>query len=64
MPYLLPTSEELERARLEINPTFRTMQAFWNYINSDRGTMGQEILASRDESEYWDEPVDDDCLTW
>ena len=40
MPDYLPTFEELEYLRRQINPFERQLQAAWNYINSDRGTMG------------------------
>lgn len=54
--FLLPTSEELNYLSREINPTYRTLKAAFNYINSDRGTMGQEFLFSRDEDEWLDDP--------
>ena len=46
--YLFPTLEEIEFMARELNPTFRTMRAAFNHINSDRGTMGQEIAFSQD----------------
>ena len=46
--FLLPTLEELEQGFKSINPTYRTLEAAWNHINSDRGTMGQEIAFSQD----------------
>ncbi len=57
--YLFPTLEEIERASRELNPTYRTMRTAFNYINSDRGTMGQDLLFSRDEDEFWDDPFSD-----
>ena len=58
MSYELPTFTDFNVAAREIHPNFRTMRAFWDYINSNRGTMGQDFVNSRDESEYWDEPGD------
>ena len=55
MPDYLPTFEELEYLRRKINPFERQLQAAWNYINSDRGTMGQEFAFSQDESAIWDD---------
>lgn len=55
MPDYLPTFEELEYLRRQINPFERQLQAAWNYINSDRGTMGQEFAFSQDESAIWDD---------
>lgn len=53
--YLFPTLEEIEYHARQLNPTYQTMHAAFNYINSDRGTMGQELLFSRDEDEFWDD---------
>lgn len=46
--YLFPTLEEIEFMARELNPTFRTTRTAFNHINSDRGTMGQEIAFSQD----------------
>lgn len=53
--YLFPTLEEIEYRARQLNPTYQTMRAAFNYINSDRGTMGQELLFSRDEYEFLDD---------
>ena len=49
MPDYLPTFEELEYLRRQINPFERQLKAAWDYINSDRGTIGQEFAFSQDE---------------
>ena len=38
-----PTFESLEYLRKQFDPFERQMQAAWDYINSDRDTMGQFI---------------------
>lgn len=55
MPDYLLTFEELEYLRRQINPFERQLQAAWDYINSDRGTMGQEFAFSQDENAIWDD---------
>ena len=41
--------EEFDFLRSEIDPFERKLQAVRDYINSDRGTMGQELAFSQDE---------------
>ena len=53
--YLFPTLEEIEYHARQLNPTYQTMRAAFNYINSGRDTMGQELLFSRDEYEFLDD---------
>ena len=55
MPDYLPTFEELEYLRRQINPFERQLKVAWDYINSDRGTMGQELAFSQDEDAIWDD---------
>lgn len=44
-----PTFEEFDFLKSEIDPFERKLQAVRDYINSDRGTMGQELAFSQDE---------------
>lgn len=55
MPDYLLTFEELEYLRRQINPFERQLQAAWDYINSDRGTIGQEFAFSQDDNAIWDD---------
>ena len=44
-----PTFESLEYLRKQFDPFERQIQAAWDYINSDRDTMGQCYAFSQDE---------------
>lgn len=55
MPDYLPTFEELEYLRRQINPFERQLKVAWDYINSNRGTMGQGLAFSQDEDAIWDD---------
>lgn len=44
-----PTFESLEYLRKQFDPFERQIQAAWDYINSDRDTMGQFYAFSQDE---------------
>lgn len=46
-----PTFESLEYLRKQIDPVERQMQFTWDYINSDRDTMGQFYAFGQDEDE-------------
>ena len=50
-----PTFESLEYLRKQFDPFERQMQAAWDYINSDRGTIGQEFAFSQDENAILDD---------
>lgn len=46
---LLPVFEEIQKEFLSIHPTARALAYAMNYIDSDRGTFGQELAFSQDE---------------
>lgn len=50
MESYLPTFEELNYLKSQIDPRDRELQEIQNYLNSDRGTMAQELAFSQD----WD----------
>ncbi len=52
---LLPLLEEISEAWSALNPTTRKLAEAFMYINSGRGTMGQELAFSQDEEAVWED---------
>lgn len=52
---LLPLLEEISEAWSALNPMTRKLAEAFMYINSNRGTMGQELAFSQDEEAIWED---------